>query len=86
VSQPGGKNKPSKVKLFEEFVEMPMYSYKCQKCEHEYELFYKTFSAVEQEEPEEKCPKCDATEKERLISTNTTFILKGRGWAKDKYS
>ncbi len=65
---------------------MPIHSYVCKKCEHEFEVFYTTMSAVDKEEPIEACPKCDSTEKERQIPKNTSFQLKGRGWARDKYS
>lgn len=63
---------------------MPYYSYKCKNCEHEFEEFYITMSEVNEEEPKVQCPKCDSKEKERLI-TSTSFQLKGRGWAKDRY-
>jgi putative FmdB family regulatory protein len=64
---------------------MPIYAYKCHNCQHEYETLYLSFSAVEKEEPEERCPKCASPDKERLINKNTSFQLKGGGWAKDKY-
>jgi putative FmdB family regulatory protein len=64
---------------------MPLHGYKCQECEMEYEVFYTSQKAVEKEEPEEKCPKCDSTEKERLPPKGTSFDLKGRGWYKDGY-
>lgn len=33
---------------------MPIYEYRCRKCKAEYEVFYKTQSAVKEEEPKEK--------------------------------
>lgn len=62
---------------------MPFYKYKCknESCNIEYEVFYTSISKVEEEEPTEKCPKCDSTEKEKLVATGTSFILKGNNWA-----
>lgn len=64
---------------------MPLHDYKCQKCEKEFEVFYKTQSERELEEPNEPCPQCGSLEKEKQISKGTDFILKGSGWAKDRY-
>lgn len=61
---------------------MPIYTYKCEQCEHEYEVFYKTFSAVDREESTEKCPECESDKKVRTVNTGTSFQLKGRGWYK----
>lgn len=55
-------------------------------CGHEYEVFYTSFGAVEREEAGELCPKCGGAVKQRSeVPTATSFILKGRGWAKTKY-
>lgn len=64
---------------------MPIYRYKCLSCEHEFEQLYLSFSAAEREEETEPCPKCAAVNKERLINKSTSFLLKGGGWAKDRY-
>lgn len=64
---------------------MPIHDYECQKCKKEYEVYYSSFSAVEKEEPEEKCPECGSKKKTKLVSKGTTFVLKGSGWAKDRY-
>lgn len=64
---------------------MPIYDYECKKCKHKYEVLYKTQSAVEKEEPEEKCPKCESKKKERQVSKGTGFILNGIGWHKKHY-
>jgi putative FmdB family regulatory protein len=64
----------------------PVYDYECADCQTKFEVFYASFSAVDIEEPTERCPKCDSVKKERLISTSTSFQLKGRGWARDNYS
>lgn len=54
-------------------------------CGHEYEVFYQNHAAVDREEANEVCPLCGGKEKERLINTGTSHILKGRGWARDGY-
>ena len=64
---------------------MPTHGYRCTECQTEYEVFYTSQSKVEVEEPEEGCPKCDSKEKERLPPTGTSFELRGRGWARDRY-
>lgn len=65
---------------------MPILDYKCKDCEKEYEVFYKSQSERELEEANEPCPQCGSVNKEKLISKNTGFILKGSGWAKDRYN
>lgn len=64
---------------------MPIYDYKCLSCKKEYSVFYTSQSSVKQEEPKEKCPKCESLKKEKLISKATSFVLKGKGWYKDGY-
>jgi putative FmdB family regulatory protein len=66
---------------------MPIHDYRClnKKCKKEFEVFYSSQSSVEREEPEEKCPECGSLKKEKLVSKSTSFILKGKGWAKDGY-
>lgn len=79
---------------------MPIYRYKCSTqlpldqnqidaemtihCGHEYEVFYTSVTKAEIEEPDEVCTKCGGKEKERLISTGTSHILKGK-WFKQGY-
>ena len=58
---------------------MPIYTYRCEKCGKEMEVFQK-FKA----RPSRVCPDCSAY-MERVVS-KTTFILKGKGWAKDGYA
>ncbi|MBU1156859.1 MAG: zinc ribbon domain-containing protein [Proteobacteria bacterium] len=49
---------------------MPIYEYKCKKCDHEYEaLVMGSADAVE-------CPKCGSKKKERLMSS---FSSSGKG-------
>ena len=64
---------------------MPIHDYKCTKCQHEFEVFYSSQSAVEREEPTETCPRCQSKEKERTPPTKTSFQLKGKGWFRDGY-
>jgi putative FmdB family regulatory protein len=64
---------------------VPIFGYKCKNCETEFEVFYRGPKDVAKEEPDESCPKCDSKEKDRMVNTKTSFQLKGRGWAKDRY-
>lgn len=57
---------------------MPTYEYSCPKCEK---------IEVEQkitEEPLKVCPHCGEPVVRQI--SNTSFSLKGKGWAKDGYS
>ena len=56
---------------------MPLYDFKCEHCDKEHELFVK----LDAKDPE--CPSCGRS-MVRLTSA-TTFILNGTGWAKDNY-
>ncbi len=66
---------------------MPIYEYKCQKCGHQFE----TMQGIN-DDPLKKCPKATGKKKKsackgelaKLIS-QTSFSLKGGGWAKDGY-
>lgn len=53
-------------------------------CGHEYTVFYTSVTKAEIEEADERCPICLGKEKERLISTGTSHILKGK-WFKQGY-
>ena len=57
---------------------MPVYDFKCNKCEHVFELIQKYL------DPHPKCEKCE--EPTIKIISSTTFVLKGDGWYKDGYS
>jgi len=57
---------------------MPLYDTYCDHCGHEKEVILK----LDQEAP--SCPKCG--EKMKIATSCTSFILKGKGWAKDGYS
>ena len=53
---------------------MPIYEYKCQKCEKYIELLQKI-----SDKPATDCPYCGATALSKQIS-NTSFRLTGEGW------
>jgi putative FmdB family regulatory protein len=58
---------------------MPIYEYRCTRCEHEFEAWQKIT-----DEPIKVCPKCHARKVEKLISA-TSFQLKGSGWYATDY-
>ena len=60
---------------------MALYEYKCEKCNHEFEVL-----TPKPTDKKERCPKCNAIAV-RLISSGG-FILKdgGCGWAESGYS
>jgi putative FmdB family regulatory protein len=64
---------------------MPVYSYACRSCNHEFDVFYTSQAAVKREEKSEKCPRCESKKKKRAVSKGTSFILKGNGWFKTGY-
>ena len=53
---------------------MPIYEYKCLKCEHQFEVF-QSFS----DNPVETCPACNRKTVKKLVSA-PSFRLKGGGW------
>jgi len=59
---------------------MPVYEYRCAKCEEEFELTRK-FS----DPPVDKCPQCGKGPVEKLVSRNS-FALKGSGWYRTDYA
>ncbi|MFW7381032.1 MAG: FmdB family zinc ribbon protein [Oligoflexus sp.] len=59
---------------------MPLYEYKCEKCETVSEFHMK----MSDPHPE-SCPDCGAKSLRKLIS-QTAFQLKGDGWYSDGYS
>ncbi len=52
---------------------MPIYEYKCTKCNEQFEVIQK-FS----DDPLKKCKSCGG--KLKKLITNTSFVLKGSGW------
>ena len=53
---------------------MPIYEYKCLKCEHQFEVIQR-FS----DNPVEICPECNKKAVSKLVSA-PSFRLKGGGW------
>jgi putative FmdB family regulatory protein len=53
---------------------MPLYEYRCDACEHEFEALQKI-----SDEPLVHCPACEAPALKKLISA-AGFRLKGDGW------
>tara|TARA_B100001057_G_scaffold484095_1_gene561668 strand:+ start:2300 stop:2515 length:216 start_codon:yes stop_codon:yes gene_type:complete len=67
--------------------EMPIYEYKCEKCDHQFEVMQRIT-----DDPLTECTKEEGKKKavckgklKKLIS-QTSFSLKGGGWYKDGYS
>jgi len=60
------------------FSEMPMYEYKCESCDNQFELRQK-FS----DPPASECPQCGG-QVTKLISS-VAFALKGGGWYTEGY-
>lgn len=55
---------------------MPTYEYRCEACEHVFEVFHGI-----NENPEIVCPVCEKTDQvERLISAGAGLIFKGSGF------
>jgi len=59
---------------------MPIYEYRCDSCEHEFEQFLRGGD----DDPDE-CPECRESTVSRLIS-DTSFQLKGSGWYETDYA
>lgn len=59
---------------------MPIYEYKCEKCN-------KVFEELKSVSEDYKNTICECGNKAyKIISSNTSFILKGKGWASEGYS
>ncbi len=59
---------------------MPVYEYRCDACEQEFEREQRI-----SDDPLKTCPLCKSRRVKRLIS-RTSFVLKGGGWYSDLYS
>ncbi len=59
---------------------MPTYDYRCQACEHEFELFQQMTDPVKK-----KCPECGKLKLQRLIGTGAGVIFKGGGFYETDY-
>lgn len=54
---------------------MPIFEYKCENCNHKYEILVKTSAA----DDEIGCPVCKSTEKKKLFSTFAASVSGGSG-------
>ena len=59
---------------------MPTYDYRCNACNHEFELFQSMSEGVKK-----KCPECGKLKLERLIGTGSALIFKGSGFYETDY-
>jgi len=59
---------------------MPTYDYRCNACNHEFELFQSMSDS-----PNRKCPECGKLKLERLIGTGAAVIFKGSGFYETDY-
>ncbi|HAN32688.1 MAG TPA: FmdB family transcriptional regulator [Myxococcales bacterium] len=58
---------------------MPTYVYRCDQCEHHFEVFQRITAAAQAD-----CPQCASAGPKRQISGGT-FHLKGAGWYASDY-
>ena len=59
---------------------MPTYDYRCNACDHEFELFQSMKDAVKK-----KCPECGKLALDRLIGTGAAVLFKGSGFYETDY-
>ncbi|MBL4808807.1 MAG: zinc ribbon domain-containing protein [Phycisphaerales bacterium] len=59
---------------------MPTYDYRCNGCEHEFELFQAMSAPVKK-----KCPECGKLKLERLIGIGSAVMFKGSGFYETDY-
>jgi putative FmdB family regulatory protein len=59
---------------------MPTYDYRCNACEHEFEIFQSM-----KDRPKKKCPECGKNALERLIGMGAGVIFKGGGFYETDY-
>jgi putative FmdB family regulatory protein len=59
---------------------MPTYDYRCDACEHEFELFQSIKA-----DPQRKCPRCGKNKLRRLIGPGAAIVFKGSGFYKTDY-
>jgi putative FmdB family regulatory protein len=59
---------------------MPIYEYRCQKCENDVEVMQKLSDAAP-----DLCEKCGAKASFERLMSRTSFQLKGGGWYSDLY-
>lgn len=58
-------------------VMMPTYTYKCDACEHQFDIKQKM-----SDDKLTTCPECDKEALQKIITTTGGFALKGKGWFK----
>lgn len=59
---------------------MPTYDYKCDNCNHTFEVMQSI-----KDEPLIKCPNCGKNKLKKMISSGAGFILKGSGFYSTDY-
>ena len=59
---------------------MPTYDYRCDACEHEWELFQSIKA-----NPVRKCPECGKLKAKRIIGAGAGIIFKGSGFYQTDY-
>jgi putative FmdB family regulatory protein len=59
---------------------MPTYEYRCEACEHQFELFQSITANAKR-----KCPECGRLKLRRLIGPGAAIMFKGSGFYKTDY-
>ncbi|RMH01606.1 MAG: zinc ribbon domain-containing protein [Planctomycetota bacterium] len=59
---------------------MPHYDYRCDACEHEFEVFQQM-----SEEPLQRCPACGRRRLRRLLGTGGGLLFRGSGFYQTDY-
>ncbi len=59
---------------------MPTYDYRCEACQHEWELFQSITA-----DPEKKCPDCGKKKARRVIGPGAGILFKGSGFYETDY-
>jgi putative FmdB family regulatory protein len=59
---------------------MPTYDYKCDACDHAFELFQSITAAAKR-----KCPECGKPKLRRLFGTGAAVVFKGSGFYQTDY-
>jgi putative FmdB family regulatory protein len=59
---------------------MPTYDYKCDACDHAFELFQSITEPVQK-----KCPQCGRPKLRRLFGTGAAVVFKGSGFYQTDY-
>jgi putative FmdB family regulatory protein len=59
---------------------MPTYDYKCDACDHAFELFQSITEPVKK-----KCPQCGRSKLRRLFGTGAAVVFKGSGFYQTDY-